>query len=356
LARPSSLETAWYDNDGRLLWRGAYRLPLPVVQDDPYLLCDASECLTSRPFADLSHLPPPDPTGNWRPLEPGHYVVRARLHGDQQLDCRIDLDVVESAAEAHRRAGDDLFRWAECVAWSPNPVNNPGAVPYAIGSPSITFIADTATVDIAVTPRNDDELRGWFILAPPGVAEPWNEAVYQSPIQQKLLTSGEPASFEWSVHAGAEVEPGVYRLTVWFHRRGAEGWEHAAGGDLELAPVVVADDHTLRWAGPVRGRLARPVPAIPAGLPVRPQLSISGTSSQIGCAATWRLYAEREVVAAGQAADCEEPEIAIPGSIPPGRYRLQVDLFAGRNGELRLSDAVSTPVTITERAGSGAPS
>lgn len=352
LTRPSQIEIAWYDNDGRLLRRQTQRLPLPTVLDDPRLLCGATECLTARPFDDLSRLPPPDPLGAWSPAETGHYIVRLRLSGDQSLECTVDLDIVESAAEVRERSNENIYRWAECVASARNPVNNPGLRPFTLSPPSVTLVDETAVVDIALTARDDEEVRGWFILAPPGVAEPWNEAVYQSQVQQMLLPGNDPTAFEWTAEIGRDVEPGIYGLTVWFHRRGPNGWEHAIGGEFELAPIVVSDDGSIRWAGPVRGRLAEPPEPIAPGLSTWLKLAVSGTSNRVGCSASWKLFAAEKMVASGNAGACLTPEILIPADMSAGSYRLQVDLFAVRGGERSLSDAVSTPVVVVadERA------
>lgn len=355
LTRPSGLETTWYDNDGKLLWRGSEGLPLPAVLDDTHLLCGPSICLTARSFDDLTQLPPPDLTGSWSPSTPGHYIVRVQLTGDQPLDCRIDLDLVEDSAEVWQRSRDDTNRWAECVEWSPNPVNNPGAVPFKLSSPSVTLVDNTVAVDISVTPRIDEEVRGWFILAPPGVPDPWNQAVYQSAVQQKLLPAAEQTSFEWSTAIDAEVSPGVYALTVWFHHRGASGWNHAAGGDIDLAPVVVGEEHSLTWAGPIRGRLIYSPSPLVAGSTHEFELAISGESSQLKCAARWRLYSGPELVAEGNADSCDRPRIRLPAEIKSGSYRMHIDLLADREGKLQLSDAVSTGVSVIDRAATNAP-
>jgi hypothetical protein len=202
-------------------------------------------------------------------------------------------------------------------------------------------------VDIALTSRHDEEVRGWFTLAPPGSSKPWAEAVYQSSVQQKLAPANQLTAFEWQVSVGAEVEPGVYGLTVWFHRRGPSGWEHAAGGDIDLASVIVDDSGTLRWAGPIRVRLAsRPGP-LPAGQSTRLDLAVNGDSNRLPCTASWRLYTGSELVASGNGGACDELEIALPPTVTPGPYRLQIDAYAANEGDLSLSDAVSIPISVT---------
>jgi hypothetical protein len=346
LTQPPQLEMIWYDADGKRLWSGAQDLPLPVVLEEPWLLCGVAACLTSRPFDDLTRLPPPQSEESWQPAETGHYVVRLRLSGDQPLDCRVDLDLVLDAAELRKRSVDDPYRWAECIAAQRNPVNNPGAVPFDLSPPSITFVRDTAVVDIALTARHDEEVRGWFTLAPPGSSRPWEDAVYQSPVQQKLISAHQATAFEWQASVGAGLDPGVYGLTVWFHRRGPAGWEHAAGGDIDLAPVIVDDSGSLRWAGPVRIRRVEPPEPLAAGQSTRLELEVSGASNRLRCTASWRVYSGPDVVAAGNGGLCDEPEIALPATMPAGQYRLQIDAYAVRGSDLTLSDAVSVPISV----------
>ena len=142
---------------------------------------------------------------------------------------------------------------------------------------------------------------------------------------------------------------------MWLHRRGPDGWEHAAGGDIELAPVVVGDDHTLRWAGPIRVRLAAMPGPLSAGEVTEIDLAVSGTSNQLHCSASWKLSSGTEIVASGNAGTCDRPEIALPATVVPGQYRLQIDAFAGRDDEYRLSDAVSIPITVIEPASTVGP-
>ncbi len=289
LTKPPRLETIWYDGNGKLLWHGDQQLSIPVVLDESRLLCGAVDCLTSRPFDDLSRLPPPDVAGSWQPAEPGHYVVKLRLTGDHPLDCQIDLDLVADDTEVRERTGGSRYRWAKCISGHPNPVNNPGAVPFDLTPPSITLVDGNAVLDISLTSARDEEVRGWFTLAPPGSSQPWNEAVYQSPIQQKLVPENEPTAFEWQAPLGVDVAPGVYGLTVWFHRREGTGWAHAAGGDIDVAPVIVGDNGTLRWAGPIRIRLVgQPGPLAP-GRTSRLDLAVDGDSNRQSCISSWRL-------------------------------------------------------------------
>jgi hypothetical protein len=348
LTAPPQLETIWFDDDGKRLWSGVQNLPLPVVLDERRLLCGSGSCLTSRPFGDLSRLPPPHVEGSWQPAETGHYVVRLRLSGDHPLDCRIDLDLVVDAGEVRERSGDDPYRWAECIAGHRNPVNNPGAVPFDLSPPSITLVGDTAVVDIALTSRHDEEVRGWFTLAPPGSSRPWDEAIYQSPVQQKLTSANQSTPFEWQSSVGAAVDPGVYGLTFWFHRRSPSGWEHAAGGDIDLAPVIVDDSGSLRWAGPIRIRLAGWPEPLSAGRPTRLDLAVSGDSNRLRCTASWRLYSGAQVVASGNGGACDETEIALPATVAPGPYRLQIDAYGEHDGDLSLSDAVSIPISVAQ--------
>ena len=353
LTQPPRLETTWYDGDGKRLWNGEQQLSMPVVLDEPRLLCGAVACLTSRPFDDLSGLPPPDVEGSWQPDQPGHYVVKLRLTGDHPLDCRIDLDLVADEAEVRERTRDSRYRWAKCITGFPHPVNNPGAVPFDLTPPSVTLVDGAAVFDISLTSRRDEEVRGWFTLAPPGSSQPWNEAVYQSPIQQKLIPANEPTAFEWQAPLGVDVAPGVYGLTVWFHRREEAGWEHAAGGDIEVAPVIVDDNGTLRWAGPIRIRLVGQPAPLEAGQTARLDLAVSGVSHRQSCLSSWRLLSGAELVASGNGGDCDEPEITIPTTVAPGPYRLQIEAYLKGEDEFRLSDGLSVPISVIQSSPAG---
>jgi hypothetical protein len=347
LTRPARLETTWYDAEGKKLWSGTERIPLPAVIDDSRLLCDATDCLTSRPFQEPPFLPPPTASDAWLPTTPGHYVVRLVLSGDQPLRCLIDLDLVATEEDVWNLSRDQPYRWARCIAPNPNPVNDPGLPPFTLSPPSVTLIGQDASVDIALTPRHDEEVRGWFILAPPGSTRPWHESVFESGIEQRLLAGGDLAAFEWREAVGATVEPGVYELTVWFHRRGPSGWEHAAGGDIDVAPVVVDADRTLRWAGPVRVRLAETVGPLAAGGTTTVHLAVDGTSDSIACVAVWSLSDGDRVVAYGNGGSCRQLAIAVPATVIPGALRLQIDAYAEESHQSRLSDALSIPVQIT---------
>jgi hypothetical protein len=355
LTQPPRLETTWFDAQGRLLAQDVRAVPLPAVLEDPWLLCGKTDCMTSRPFDDPSRLPPPEVTGSWVPQMPGHYVVKLRLFGDQPLECRVDLDLVAYEEEVAQRSPGERYRWATCIKGHLNPVNNPGALPFALSPPSVTLVENESVLDIAITPRQDEEVRGWFILAPPGSAQPWRESVYRSPVQQKLLSAGELEAFEWRATVGSDVEPGVYGLTVWFHRRGLSGWEHAAGGDVQLAPIIVGKDHAIRWAGPIRIRATGMPPLLVAGQANQIELQVSGDTSNTNCHSNWRLSSGDDVKVSGNAGECSAPEITLPASVLPGPYRLQIDAYEDRNGSLTLSDAVSLPVFVTGSGHAGSP-
>jgi hypothetical protein len=75
-------------------------------------------------------------------------------------------------------------------------------------------------------------------------------------------------------------------------------------------------------------------------------LAVSGDSSRLRCNTSWMLYSGPRIIASGNSGACDEPEIALPASVAPGRYRLQIDAHAVRDGELSLSDAVSVQVSV----------
>jgi len=360
LTRPATLTTTWYDVAGRQLWRGERRWPLPTIVGAELIRCVASGCEGVPPTNAADYpaaLPAPESTGDWRPTRPGHYVVRLELAGDREIRCTVDVDLVDDADAVRERAPDEPWRWAACGERSRFPTNNPGAVPFRAAPPSVTFVGGQAAVETTLATRRDEEVQTWFLLAPPGATAPWAEAVYRSPTRQRLVRAGEPATFEWSEPVAAAVAPGVYGLTIWFHRRVGDSWEHAEGGGFGMAPVVVRADGTLRWAGPIRLSPADVgPPRLVSGRRSVVGLGVAGTSDAIACRGSWRLLdpAGAEVAGGGTGAGgCARPQVAVPGSVAPGRYRLEIVAEAiwdgGRRAE--VSDALSWPVVV--RAGDG---
>jgi hypothetical protein len=228
------------------------------------------------------------------------------------------------------------------------PVNNPGAPPFRAPSPSITFVGGKAAVDATLIARQDETVQAWFFLATPGSIAPWDDYSYQSPVIQKLVPANNPTDFDWLVRLAPGVPPGVYDLTLWFHRQTDAGWEHALGGGYTLAPVVVDPDGSVRWAGPVRLAFASPTPPLLTGRAATLDLSVSGTSSRIACDADWTLRVEGQAapVAAGHAGDCASPRIDLPERVTPGPYILQITASAIEDGQGALSDAVAIPVVV----------
>ena len=355
LTRPAVLATTWYDAQGKFLHESSQPIPLPVTTTDRHLVCDGARC---RAWNDgVFPVDLPDPAPQWRPTDPGHYVVRTTLSGDRSLTCKIDLDIVDDASQIETLAPDQPNRWAECTDASGVPVNNPGQPPFRAPSPSITFIGGKAAVDAPLITERDEEVQAWFFLATPGSIDPWNDFSYRSPVIQKLVRADEPADFDWLVRVGAQTPPGVYDLTVWFHRKTPDGWEHALGGGYTLAPVVVDPDGSVRWAGPVRLALASPAPPLAAGRSATFEFDISGASKQVACDAIWTLRVDGKAkpVAAGHAGDCEAPRVDLPERVPPGQYTLQFTASVIQDGKTRLSDAVAMPVVVREAGQPGEP-
>jgi hypothetical protein len=230
-------------------------------------------------------------------------------------------------------------------------------VPFRSPPPSVAFINGRIALESTLTTRRDEEIRAWFLLAPPGSATPWHALAFQSTVRQRLVRAAEPAEFDWLETVGGRVEPGVYGLTLWFHRRTVTGWEHAYGGAFHLSPVIVDDDGRLRWAGPVRLAAAGRLPAFRSGETALLRLTVSGDSQKTHCEASWRLVIPDDgvVVARGNAGSCGRPRVALPQSVVPGRYRLEITATAVRDDRRRLSDGLAFEVTVTERERSGWP-
>lgn len=355
LTRPSTLTTTWYDVAGRQLWRGERRLPLPTMLGAELIRCTVAACEGVAPAlsGDLPEsLPDPKPSGDWQPTEPGHYVVQLAIDGVRPIKCRVDLDLVADEAEVEELAPDDRWRWAACSERSGVPTNNPGTEPFRSPSPSVTFVGAAAAIEATLATRQDEEIRSWFLLAPPGSYAPWREAAYRSPTRQRLVRAGEPAAFDWYEPVTADLAPGVYGLTIWFHRLGGAGWQHAEGGGYQLSPVVVDPDGSLRWAGPVRiTRTETAPPPLAVGQRTVIPFAVGGTSRRVTCRASWRLIdpAGTEVAKGGAGTGgCEYPAVAIPDRVAPGRYRLEIVAEAVRDGRPSTSDGISIPVTVTD--------
>ena len=346
LTRPAALSLTWWDAAGKFLHQSAAPVPLPVTTRDRVLLCDAVRCRAWNDADFPADLPDPAPT--WRPTKPGHYLVTAALSGDHPVTCRIDLDVVGPDADIKQIAGSQPMRWAACDASSDVPVNNPGAVPFRSPPPSVTFSGDRAAVEATLVTRDDETVRGWYLLSQPGSPAPWVGPVFASPIIEKRTSPGDPASFQWLDRVGDEVPPGVYEMTFWFHHLTPDGWQHAYGTGYQLAPVVVDADHTLRWAGPVRLSLRDDRPNLVAGRSAELSVGVSGLDRDDTCHAAWQLLdpTTHAVAATGGAGPCDAPRIHVPASLAAGRYHLVLTARLGRNGDDRLTDAVGLPVVV----------
>jgi hypothetical protein len=358
LTRPSILTLTWYDARGRQLWRGEQRVPLPVVVYDEQLLCTLERCESAPDVEFPVALPAPTPTDEvWRPVEPGHYVARLTMSGDQSLACKVDLDLVEDSERVADLSPDSPYRWAECVVGEAHPVNDPGAVPFWSPLPSVAFVEGKIALEATLTTRTDEEIRAWFFLAPPGVATPWRQPAFQSEIRQRLVKAGEPAEFDWLEDVSGTVAPGVYGLTIWFHQRHGDGWSHAYGGAFQLSPVIVDPDGSVRWAGPVRLVRAGRLPRFRPGDTARLRLIVTGTSATTGCKLAWRVVrpSDSSVVAEGNAGSCEAPRIRLPARLPPDRYRLEMIASATRDERSRLSDGLTFEITVVEAEQRGMP-
>jgi len=355
LTRKATLTTIWHDEDGKELWRGEVPLPLPAIVGTPQIHCSVVRC-QARPAADLpDDLAAPQINSGWHPSEPGHYVARLLVTGDQPLDCTVDVDIVADADAVKERSPANESRWAECTTGSKYPVNNPGGAPFRAPPPSVTFVDGQLALETTLTSKRDEEIQGWFLLASPGAGEPWQHTLYQSTTRQRLLRAGESTEFEWLESIAAEVPPGVYDLSIWFHRRTDDGWEHAYGGGFQLAPVVVDRNGSLRWAGPLRleqtGRLPRFRPGTLARVPLR--VESGGRSTR--CEVNWRILrpADRSVVGEGASATCDRPGLWLPPTLAPGRYDLEMTAYEVDDSSRRVTDGRTIPINVVAESISG---
>lgn len=349
--RPTTVAAEWFDAEGRPIHRDGWTFPVPAVMDMQHLVCSPVACRASADEIETAALP--RPIAGWRPRAPGHYAVKLSVSGDFPLSCTIDLDVVQpSSSDPHL---DDLGpRWAACAYGSGSPVNDPGRPAYAISPPSVTLAGSQMAVSATLSTRERQEIRGWWLLAPSGVAEPWREAVWIAPAIQRIVSPRQEASFTWVQTLPRDAPNGVYGLTLWFHRHSETGWEHALGGSFGIGPIVI-EDGQARWAGPLRmGSL--PQLALPAGTRATIPLPIAGVNDQQTCDVTWRILGldDAEVIRGGPAR-CGDISIGVPLTVAPGSYRLVVRVLGSRDGSSRLEDGLTAPFTVLEPERGGTP-
>ena len=351
LTKPPTLKAEWFDATGKFITSEGWALDLPVVMEDAHLRCTIAGCTPVAESVSSRDLDVPAFRG-WRPEAPGHYVVQLTLSGDHPITCRVDLDVVDSEDEVVKRSADEPARWSECEEGGTVPVNDPGAPPFRMTPPSITFVDETIAVATAITPRDDERLRGWFLLSPVGSLTPWKDPVYQSSVEDVEAPADLPAEFAWGekIHG---VDPGVYRITFWFHRERNGKWQHAWGSAADLAPVVVREDGSLHWAGPIR--ITRPEVEAPLEPGRRTLLTMNpvGLSELVSCSTRWRMLdGEDREVAAGKSNGCDSVELAVPSSVAPGVYQLQVLVDATTHGTRRISDGYTVGVVVQDASAS----
>jgi hypothetical protein len=124
-----------------------------------------------------------------------------------------------------------------------------------------------------------------------------------------------------------------------------------------MAPVVVARDGTMRWAGPVRISRSHPVGSLLRGRPSRLPLTVGGESSDVRCQATWELVTPDDgmAIASGSGGRCGTAVVTIPADVIAGSYRLDVVAHAVDSGGRRLSDGITIPVTVVDETPRGQP-
>ncbi|MFM9106676.1 MAG: glycosyltransferase 87 family protein [Chloroflexota bacterium] len=351
LTRPTTLAAEWFDAEGRLIHRDGWAFEVPAVVDAPGLLCTPAGCDAGKAPADLRQLPRPAP--GWRPAEPGHYVVRLSLSGDMPLSCTVDLDVRGPALpDPHER--DLGLRWASCTPGNPYPVNDPGRPAFALSPPSVTLSGARIAVSADLAARERSEIRGWWILAPAGLHEPWREPAVTSPEVQRIVLPGGPATFSWIEELPPGLPDGVYGLSLWFHRNSEDGWRHAIGGGFGVGPIVI-ENGAARWAGPLRIGSPPRTEAMP-GQRVSLRLSVAGRRVGQPCAVSWRVLSPGGgAVSEGWTPGCDAIEPFVPATAAPGAYRIDIRVFSGERGTSRLEDGVVAPFVVLETGAAGWP-
>jgi hypothetical protein len=343
LTTPARLAVTWYDAEGRRLRHEALPHALPPILAASHIRCNAAGCADAADLPFLDRLPAASAPG-WRPSAPGHYTAVVELSGDVPVSCRVDIDVVASPAERRRLAPDNPLRWAACQPGDPIPVNDPGRPGLRLLGPSVTFADRALAVSAVLEASSAQEVRGWLLLGPPGDPEPWRRPAWRSATVQRLIDGESAAEVGWLERP--DLPPGVYGLTLWFHRATASGWQHAEGGGFGLPNVVADEGGALRWSGPTRADVARSLGVLEPGRRSALPLTLSAAPAD-ECTASWRLLdGEGTTVAGGGAGACATAGVAIPRGVPAGQYLLQVDIRVDDGDGPRLNDGTSRPVVV----------
>lgn len=106
--------------------------------------------------------------------------------------------------------------------------------------------ASAEPVTVTVINLTSEQRRGlvWYLLAPPGDAEPWLSAVYAAPEQQIDLEAG--ASAEIRFAAPSESLIGEFALSVWVHQFDDGDQRQHSDGVLLPAPLLVGSAFAMR--------------------------------------------------------------------------------------------------------------
>ena len=78
-----------------------------------------------------------------------------------------------------------------------------------------------------------------------------------------------------------------------------------------------------------------------------------GLSELVSCSTRWRMLdGEDREVAAGKSNGCDSVELAVPSSVAPGVYQLQVLVDATTHGTRRISDGYTVGVVVQDASAS----
>lgn len=117
----------------------------------------------------------------------------------------------------------------------PRPPQAPAGA-LQVERPTVKAGRDRIDVTVTVTSDQDRTLRGWFFLSRPNEPEPWQRFDYKSAEITQDVTAGK-TTFRWSEPISLPNDE--YEITVWFHQRNGDKFEHAAGGAFGADSVYI---------------------------------------------------------------------------------------------------------------------
>lgn len=196
--------------------------------------------------------------------------------------------------------------------------------PFIVSAPLVQVDGNQIEVQVQFTSHETDTVRGWFLLAAPGDAEPWKTYSFMSGKIERRLDRDVPTLFQW--WESVDVRPGDYQVTVWFHKWTGSEWVHLAGGAFGMIPVRIesANNEPIPLESPFGLEPDGAVPQVAPGDTLSFGLRVEGQADADDCRLLWLLTVRDggRPIAHGEADDCRRPSLVLPQTILPGGYQL----------------------------------